>query len=564
MLALLFTIATQRVFAQDKKPKLSEDKQIAFDQHFINGNKYIILKQPDEAVKELNQALAIDADNATVHYLLAQVYLGKGLLVDAEMHAQKSTLLDDKNTWYAKQLAEVYKQQKEYEKAGDVLSKLYTANPGQMVSLFDATYMYVLSRKLDKAMKLLETGEKNAGLDEDIIRQKQSIYLAQNKVDKAIKEGEKLVKAQPENTRYIGMLADIYLAHGKEEKANELYRKILSMEPDNGYALLALADDYRNKLNNTEYINYMLKAIRSPKLDVKVKLKVVVEFISKNTQTEEQKNKGFDLAIALTEANADEAGVWMLLGDLYAQNGRYKEAHGNYEKAILIDPSNYTVWRQMILCSNELKDQAQMVKDCERAIELFPEEALFYSYLTFATQQLKQYEKTIAVARKGIEVSIEQAQLKLQFYIMIGDAAHFLKQYPTSDSAYEMALTIDANNAYALNNYAYFLSLRKQKLDRAAEMSKHSIELDGENASYYDTYGWILFVQKKYTDAKIQIEKSLQMEPKNPEVVDHYGDVLFHLGETEKAVEQWKLARSLNAENTVIDRKIKDRKWYEQ
>lgn len=564
MLALLFTIATQRVFAQDKKPKLSEDKQIAFDQHFINGNKYIILKQPDEAVKELNQALAIDADNATVHYLLAQVYLGKGLLVDAEMHAQRSTLLDDKNSWYAKQLAEVYKQQKEYEKAGDVLSKLYSANPGQMVSLFDATYMYVLSRKLDKAMKLLETGEKNAGLDEDIIRQKQSIYLAQNKVDKAIKEGEKLVKAQPENTRYIGMLADIYLAHGKEEKANELYRKILSMEPDNGYALLALADDYRNKLNNTEYINYMLKAIRSPKLDVKVKLKVVVEFISKNTQTEEQKNKGFDLAIALTEANADEAGVWMLLGDLYAQNGRYKEAHVNYEKAILIDPSNYTVWRQMILCSNELKDQAQMVKDCERAIELFPEEALFYSYLTFATQQLKQYERTIAVARKGIEVSIEQAQLKLQFYIMIGDAAHFLKQYPTSDSAYEMALTIDANNAYALNNYAYFLSLRKQKLDRAAEMSKHSIELDGENASYYDTYGWILFVQKKYTDAKIQIEKSLQMEPKNAEVVDHYGDVLFYLGETEKAVEQWKLARSLNVENTVIDRKIKDRKWYEQ
>lgn len=564
MLALLFITATQRVFAQDKKPKLSEDKQIAFDQHFINANKFIILKQPDEAIKELKLAMAINADNATVHFLLAQVYLGKSLLVDAEMHAQRSTQLDGMNTWYAKQLAEVYKQQKEYEKAGNVLAELYLANTDQMVTLFDATYMYVLSRKLDKALKLLETGEKNAGLDEDIIRQKQSIYLAQNKVDKAIKEGEKLIKAQPDNTKYIGMLADIYLSNGKEEKANELYRQILTMEPDNGYALLALADDYRNKLNNVEYINYMLKAIRSPKLDVKVKMKVVVEFISANTQTEEQKNKGFDLAIALTEANPEEAGTWMLLGDLYAQSEKYKDAHDNYEKAVLIDPSNYTVWRQMILCSNELRDQLQMIQDCERAIELFPEEALFYSYLTFATQQLKQYEKTIKVARKGIEVSIEQAQLKLQFYIMIGDAAHFLKEYPTSDSAYEMALTIDPNNAYALNNYSYFLSLRKQKLDRAAEMSKRSIELDSDNASYYDTFGWILFVQKKYTEAKVQIEKSLQMEPKNAEVVDHYGDVLFHLGEADKAVEQWKLAKSLNVENTTIDKKIKDRKWYEQ
>lgn len=564
MLVLLLSAASIRVYAQAKKPKLSEEKQIAFDQHFINGNKYIILLQPDEAIKELNKALAIDADNATAHYLLAQVYLGKGLLADAEMHAEKSVTLDPANDWYARQLAEVYKQQKAYEKAGDVLAKLYAADPKQLTPLFDATYMFVLSRKLDKALKLLEAGEKANGLDEDIVKQKQSIYLAQNKVDKAIKEGEKLVKAQPQNTKYIGMLADIYLANGKEEKANELYRKILEMEPDNGYALLALADDYRNKLNNVEYVNYMLKAIRSPKLDVKLKLKVVVEFISRNTQTEEQKIKGRELAVALSEANPEEAGVWMLLGDLNAQEGKYKEAHAHYEKAVLIDPSNYTVWRQMILCSNELRDQEQMVKDCERAIELFPEEALFYSYLTFATQQLKQYQKTIEVSWKGIEVSGDQTQLRLQFYIMIGDAAHFLKQYSTSDSAYENALTIDPNNAYALNNYAYFLSLRKHRLDRAAEMSKRSIELDGDNASYYDTYGWILFTQKKYGEARTQIERSLQMEPKNAEVVDHYGDVLFFSGDTDKAVEQWKLAKSLNVESPVIDKKIKDRKWYEQ
>jgi tetratricopeptide (TPR) repeat protein len=562
--ALFCLQAAQGVFAQTNKPGLPENQRIAFDEHFINGNKHLIIKQPDEAVREFKLALAIDPDNAAAHYSIARAYQAKGLLADAENHSLKATLLDKENTWYLVQLSEIYKEQREYEKAGETLEKVYLRQPKDLRTLFDATYMFVLSKKLDRAIKLLETAEKSVGVNEDIIRQKQSIYAALGKGDKAVKEGEKLLRTQPSNTRYMGMLADVYLANGKEEKANELYRKVLSIDPDNGYALLALADDYRNKGNNTEYVSYMGRAMKSPTLDVKVKLKVLVEFITKNQKTEDQKAAGFTLARAITGANPDEAGPWMLLGDLYAQNGKFMEAHEQYEKAVLIDPSNYTVWRQMVICSNEMRDFEQMKRDCERAIELFPEEALFYSYLTFATQQLKQYEKTIEVARKGLEVSLDQNELRLQFFMMIGDAANALKQYSASDSAFEAALLIDPQNAYALNNYAYFLSLRKQNLEKAAEMSLLSIKIDGKNASYYDTYGWILFVQKKYSDAKKQIETSLQIEPDNPEVLDHYGDVLFLSGETDKAVEQWKRAKSLQVENPLIDRKIKERKWYDQ
>jgi tetratricopeptide (TPR) repeat protein len=94
-------------------------------------------------------------------------------------------------------------------------------------------------------------------------------------------------------------------------------------------------------------------------------------------------------------------------------------------------------------------------------------------------------------------------------------------------------------------------------------MSQRTIELEVENASYYDTYGWILFMQKKYTEAKLQIEKSIELSPKNAEVLDHYGDVLFFLGDINKAVEQWIKARDYGAENKLIDKKIKDKKWYE-
>lgn len=523
-----------------------------------------MLKQPDEAVKELKQALSIDDGNAAVHFLLAQIYLQKNMLADAELSASRSVILDPQNEWYAKQLADIYRQQKEYEKAGDEYEKLYASHKQQLTHLYDATYMYVLAQKLDKALKILNDAEKAVGVNEEIIKQKQSIYLAQNKPDKAIKEIEKLISAYPGNTYYMGMLADVYLSARKEAKALEIYRNILKIEPDNGYALLALADEARFRKDNQQWFSYTLSAVKSPTLDVKPKLKVIVEFVSSNAFGDEQKARNFELAKSLTETNADEAAAWVLLGDLYAQSAKYKEAHDQYEKAVLIEPSNYTVWRQMILCSSELRDHEQVIKDCDRAIALFPNEPLYYVYYISATQILKQYDKSIEIARRGIEVSTDQKETLIPLYLTIGDAAHFLKRYATSDSAYEAALVLDPENTYALNNYAYFLSLRKQKLEKAEAMSKRSIELDEKNASYYDTYGWILFVQKKYAEAKTQIEKSLELEPRNAEVVDHYGDVLFFSGEVDKAVEQWKLAKSYEVENPVIDKKIKDRKWYEQ
>ncbi len=557
-------VATQFVYAQKGKPNLTEDQQIAFDQHFINANRFIITKLPDEALKELKLAEAINENNDATCYLFAQIYLQKGLLVDAEKYALKSTKLDPANNWYSKQLGEIYKAQKQYKKAADIYAVMYRNEPKSLPALYDATYMYVMARELDKALKLLTEAEKTIGLNEDIVKQKQSIYLAQNKVDKAIKEAEKLTSSEPENTRYIGQLADIYLSNGKEEKANQLYRKILTIEPTNGYALLALADDYRNKQNYTEWFNYTLAAAQSPTLDVKSKLRTCIEVISSNKFGDEQKDKNYQLAKALTIANADEAAGWMLLGDLYAQDTKYKIAHEQYEKAAEIDLANYSIWRQMILCSSELRDNKQLVLDCERAIELFPNEALFYAYYSFGSQQLKQYQKSIDMAKRGLELGDLQSAIKMQFYVTIGDAAYFLKQFNTSDSAYEAALKIDPNNTYALNNYAYFLSIRKINLDRAAEMSLRTINLDKDNASYYDTYGWILFMQKKYKEAKIQIEKSIELAPRNAEVLDHYGDVLYFLGDVTEAVVQWKKAEGYGAENIVIEKKIKDKKWYEQ
>jgi Tfp pilus assembly protein PilF len=111
----------------------------------------------------------------------------------------------------------------------------------------------------------------------------------------------------------------------------------------------------------------------------------------------------------------------------------------------------------------------------------------------------------------------------------------------------------------ALNNFAYFLSLRNVDLDKAANMSKRSIELDPGNPSNLDTYAWILYMRGEYLEAKKQVLKSLELSPNNAEVVEHFGDILYRLNEVEDANVQWKKAKVLGGSSNELDAKIKNK-----
>src|SRR3546814_14745154 len=71
--------------------------------------------------------------------------------------------------------------------------------------------------------------------------------------------------------------------------------------------------------------------------------------------------------------------------------------------------------------------------------------------------------------------------LKLQFYSNLGDAYHAAGNHAASDKAFEAALKLDDSNGLIMNNYAYYLALREQHLEKAAQMSRESIRLEPEN-----------------------------------------------------------------------------------
>ena len=143
----------------------------------------------------------------------------------------------------------------------------------------------------------------------------------------------------------------------------------------------------------------------------------------------------------------------------------------------------------------------------------------------------------------------------------LGDAYHELGKHTSSDSAYNASLKYDSNNLYVLNNYSYFLSLRNVELGRALKMSKKTIAKEPLNASYLDTYGWILYLKGEFNEAEKYLSKSLMNGgEKSAEVLEHYGDVLYRLNRKDEANAYWKKAKEAGGSSEALINKTSSKK----
>ena len=184
------------------------------------------------------------------------------------------------------------------------------------------------------------------------------------------------------------------------------------------------------------------------------------------------------------------------------------------------------------------------------ALEYNPDALEFYYYLGLAHFQKKETDKALEVFSKGVKQVNEKSDKNVvsDFYAILGDLYHTKKMQAEAYAAYDSSLVYNPDNIGSLNNYAYYLSLERKNLDKAEEMSYRTVKAEPENATYLDTYAWILFEKGKYTEARIYIDQAMRSEEgkKSPLIVEHCGDIYYMLGEKEKALEYWKQSASMD------------------
>jgi tetratricopeptide (TPR) repeat protein len=239
------------------------------------------------------------------------------------------------------------------------------------------------------------------------------------------------------------------------------------------------------------------------------------------------------------------------------------------ERALEIAPDNAAARLQLVSYAWRAEDKDRVIALCRDARQYNPDEMAFYYYQGIAYYQKEQLDDALDAFQNGISVINDHSDPEIvsDFYAVMGDIMHQKGREQEAFAAYDSCLQWKDDNIGCLNNYAYYLSEKGLQLEKAEQMSYRTIKAEPKNATYLDTYAWILFMQKRYSEARIYIDQTLQCDSDSSSVLlEHAGDIYYQAGEKEQAVTLWQqaLKKATEDRRQVLTRKIKLKKYLKE
>ena len=549
--------------ASDSKKTLSAQEEIQFGDLFINACGERMKGNFKESKRLFEECLKIDPSNTATYYELTIIYKMLGSPKEALNNAKLCAASNQKNEWYQILLAECLDEARQYQQAVKVRENLVKNFPANNAFKEELAIEYSVLGQYNNALKIYNELEFRLGVSEQITLNKFRILKNRNDLIGAEKELLKLLETDQSQIRFYNYLAEFYIETKDLEKAKGIYDKIVQIDPTNPNVYLALHDYHLSKGNETAAYEDLIKAIENPQLDLQSKAQVIEDYYRRAEKGNQQSfDQGLNLALLATKKHPNTTAFNALCGDFYKLDRKLKEASIYYYKAAFAEKNNYKVWQNLLITDNELNMFDSLANHSNTAIELFPNQPVFYLYNGLANTSLKKFKTAVTSLTNGLELVYGNKRLMIDFLSAQGDNYNQLKDYTNADKSFEEALKLDSDNTYVLNNYAYYLSERKSNLELAEKLSRRANELKTNNANYMDTYAWIFFQQKKYSQALEWIELSVKLAPTTT-VLEHYGDVLFQLNRIEEAVIFWNKSKDKGNKSEILMRKIKDKKWYE-
>ena len=239
------------------------------------------------------------------------------------------------------------------------------------------------------------------------------------------------------------------------------------------------------------------------------------------------------------------------------------------EKVLEMTPDNAAARLQLVGYAWDAEDMDRVISLCQDARQYNPDEMAFYYYQGIAYYKKDNLDGALSAFQNGIGVINEESDPMIvsDFYAVMGDVLHQKGMAQEAFAAYDSCLQWKADNFGCLNNYAYYLSERGEQLDKAEEMSYKTVKAEPKNATYLDTYAWILFMQERYTEAKIYIDQALQnMEDTlgNAVIIEHAGDIYAQNKDMDRALSLWRDAQQQKPDDPLLNRKIKLKKYLKE
>ncbi|WP_169315237.1 tetratricopeptide repeat protein [Bernardetia litoralis] len=530
------------------------------EQTFFEGMKEFIKEEYKRAIPYFEESLKHDASNPTAHYQISLCYYKLNSLQDALMYAMQAVKMEEENFYFLSHLATIQIDMRMLDAAEKTYKQILAKIGGDEITYLNLAALYIEMNEYKKAIHTYDRMEKELGLNQNVIRQKQILYLQMQDTESALNEGEKLMLEFPDEIEF--KLAQIELLLNQKRYADaELLLEGITKEQEEfpAQVYLMLAQIYHNKDQPKNEVQSLKKAFQSSDISLDSKLNLLMGLYQNANLSTEKGQKTIEmssqLAQTLTEVHPQEPSSFGVFGDFLLKQKKYTEAFDAYKSALKIDPNNYSLWERTTQLALESKNYEYAISTSEDALEYFPNQPNLWFLNGVAYLSSTKNEQAIASLEQGKKMVFNNPELLSQFESQLGDIYYKNEDYKKADEAYEKALKQNPNNAHALNNYSYYLSLREEKMELAAELGARLVKLYPNNPTYLDTYGWILYVKKDYKEAEKYLSLAAQTT-QSATIIEHYGDVLLKLNRKQEAILEWKKASALDSTNETLKQKI--------
>jgi tetratricopeptide (TPR) repeat protein len=531
---------------------------------------FLASKRNELAVKALEHGLVYDEDNTQISLLLADTLLklnrGPQALALVDRHIERQTPFVEAYELLARVLKEL-KREKEITPRLEAAARRDSKN---------VPLQYVL------ADRYRETGEN----------------------DKAEALYKSLLSSQPTPQTYRALANSLL----KRKKAAD-FLKVMAEAIKRPESLEAIKPQLAAAAGDDEMAESMLEAglklIVSARSTLSKSTYEVLSFIASNpAQDSQNKNRRLEKLLAIERFYAEQNPSPMVeneITDTLRQLGRYAEAASVLEKTIARYPDTKSVQRLVALADlHRRAGHNEAVKSVLReAMRLDPGEGAAQRNLALLLSDVGQVDDAVRVLREAarrepanFEFDMRQGMILTRFgrndeAIKVFES--MLKRYGDNDDVVKMVrpslsviyvnqgdyvkgeaelerlLERFPDDSGANNDLGYLYAEQGKNLEKAEVMIRKALLEDKENRAYLDSLGWVLFKRgrpqeaiESLTKAAEKMKEEVAAEQSNPDstILEHLGDVYFHVHDLRKAAEAWREAAKAAEQAVPPERRL--------
>lgn len=456
------------------------------------------------------------------------------------------------------------------------MAMLYTAKGGTQD---DTTSML-------RAIELFDRLQLTQPASVPLSEKKIQALAAMNDSAAIFNELNRLNAAAPANIQALLFSSGIYSILGCTDSATTALDRAAALAPDNGTVRRMRARMYAMTEDTVNFRREVELALESPTLEYGEKFNLFVDYLRTFASDTTDTGNILRLFGVFQEANPGEASLHNLYGEYLGTMERYAESAEQYSYSVALDPSDQNAWDRLIQSSSHAGSDSTATAYGRQALQRFPSD--IYAGLIGASglYRNQEYQQALTVLDSIKVLPGHNSKAVAQIFAIKADIFATIENVDSALVNYEHAVALDAENYLALNNAAYYMAENGGDLPRAEVYASIACAAEPENATFLDTYAWIMFRKRDFDRAKELIdravasmragnasgedheeaeevaEESTAPEQTHYEIFSHAGDIYYMCGRPAEALEFWKEALELNPDDELLRRKVDAKAYY--